>query len=187
MTDVTQILSQIEQGDPSAAEQLLPLVYDELRKLAAAKLANEKPGQTLQATALVHEAYLRLLGADGHAQPWDNRGHFFTAAAEAMRRILVEQARRKKSLKAGGHWKRVDVADAGIALGADPGDVLALDEALEKLLAEDPAAADIARLRLFAGVSLAEAALALGLPQTTAFRHWTYARAFLQHELRSSG
>ena len=183
MSDVTRILSQIEQGDPAAANQLLPLVYDELRKLAAARLAQEKPGQTLQATALVHEAYVRLVGAADN-QKWDNRGHFFSAAAEAMRRILVENARRKRSHKGGGGFTRVDLDDARLAADAPPDDLLALDDALTKLAAEDGPAADIARLRLFAGLTVDEAADGLGISRTTGFRHWTYARAFLQAELR---
>ncbi len=184
MSDVTHILSQIEAGDPSAGEQLLPLVYDELRKLAYAKLSHEKPGQTLQATALVHDAYIRLVDVE-QAQHWNNRGHFFAAAAEAMRRILVEQARRKKSEKAGGAMQRIDLNEGMMTLSPPPDDLLALDEALTKLSIEDPSSADIARLRLFAGLSLEDAAQSLGLSQTTAFRHWTYARAFLMHEMRS--
>ena len=138
MTEVTQILSKIEQGDPAAAEQLLPLVYDELRKLAAAKLANEKPGQTLQATALVHEAYLRLLGPDDGETRFDNRGHFFAAAAEAMRRLLVERARRYKSQKHGGHWKQVELSDGDLITVGTPDQIVALDEAMERLESEDP-------------------------------------------------
>jgi RNA polymerase sigma factor (TIGR02999 family) len=181
MSDVTRILARIESGDPSASEQLLPMVYDELRKLAAAKLAQERPGQTLQATALVHEAYIRLVDAE-QTQQWNCRGHFFAAAAEAMRRILVEQARHKKSIKAGGAMQRVELDDAAVTLSPDPDDLLALDDALEKLAKQDRPAAEIARFRLFAGLSLDDAAASLGIPHTTAFRYWTYARAFLQHE-----
>ncbi len=184
MSEVTRILHRIEAGDKLAPSLLLPLVYDELRSLAKARMAFEKPGQTLQSTALVHEAYIRLVDVE-NAQQWDSRGHFFAAAAEAMRRILVEHARHKKALKSGGDWQRVDLRDEGISFMAAPDDLLALDEALEKLIADDSVAADVARLRLFTGVSLEEAALALGLSHTTAFRHWTYARAFLQHELRT--
>lgn len=186
MTHVTQILSQIESGDPSAAEQLLPLVYDELRKLAAAKLAQEKPGQTLQATGLVHEAFLRLVDTQ-RAQQWGSRGHFFAAAAEAMRRILVDIARHKRSRKGGMGMMRVDLDDAAVALAAPPEDLLALDEALTKLTGENQVAADLAKLRLFAGLTVAEAAENLGLARRTGFRHWTYARAFLQAELTGPG
>lgn len=182
MTDVTQILSEIEHGDPVAAERLLPLVYGELRKLAAAKLAHENPGQTLQATALVHEAYLRLVGSEA-TQQWDSRGHFFAAAAEAMRRILIDQARHKKSLKAGLHLRRVDLDDVELALNQAPDDLLALDDALTKLAGENQAAADLAKLRLFAGLTIDEAAESLGVSRRTGFRHWTYARSFLQAEM----
>jgi RNA polymerase sigma factor (TIGR02999 family) len=185
MSDVTRVLSQIDQGVPHAADQLLPLVYDELRRLAAAMMAQEKPGQTLQATALVHEAYIRLVGVD-LSQKWPSRGYFFAAASEAMRRILVEAARHKKSLKSGGGFERVDLEDAGITLAVEPDDLLALDDALAKLAREDAPAAEVARLRLFAGLSLDDAAASLGIPHTTAFRQWTYARAFLQSELRPS-
>lgn len=161
----------------------MPLVSDELRKLAAHRIALEKPGQTLQATALVHEAYIRLVDVD-ETQHWQSRGHFFAAAAEAMRRILVEQARHKRSIKAGGAMQRVELDDAAVTLSPDSDDLLALDDALAKLAQEDAPAAEIARLRLFAGLSLDDAAASLGVPHTTAFRHWTYARAFLQHELR---
>ena len=181
MTEVTRILSAIEQGNPHAAEQLLPLVYDELRKLAAQKLAQEKPGQTLQATALVHEAYLRLVDGE-QARHWDSRGHFFTAAAEAMRRILIDQARRKHSQKRGGSRQRVDL-DAGAALAAPEGqaaeDLLALDEALRQFEGEDPLKARLVKLRYFAGLSLADAAAALGISAATAKRHWVYARSWL--------
>ncbi|HKB41555.1 MAG TPA: ECF-type sigma factor [Gemmataceae bacterium] len=182
MGDVTHILGAIEQGDPSAAEQLLPLVYDELRKLAAQKLAQEKPGQTLQATALVHEAYLRLVDVE-KAQDWQSRGHFFAAAAEAMRRILVENARHKRSQKAGHGRQRRPLDDVEATVDALPDDLLALDEALAKLERENQAAADLAKLRLFAGLTVDEAADALRISRRTGFRLWTYARAFLQAEL----
>jgi len=184
MSDVTGILSQIESGDPSAAEQLLPLVYDELRKLAAAKLAQEKPGQTLQATALVHDAYLRLVDVP-NTQRWETRGHFFAAAAEAMRRILVENARKKRSLKAGGAMTRVDLDQAALTLDPVPDDLLALEDALTRLAREDAATAELAKLRLFAGLTVDDAALALGISRTTGFRQWTYARAFLQAEMQA--
>jgi RNA polymerase sigma factor (TIGR02999 family) len=183
MNDVTQILSRIEEGDGQAAEQLLPLVYDELRKLAAAKMAKEDPGQTLQATALVHEAYVRLVDVET-AQHWDSRGHFFAAAAEAMRRILIECARRKRSLRAGGDRRRVDFDDAELTLLQAPDELLALDDALTKLARENQAAADVAKLHLFAGLTVDEAAEDLGLSRRTGFERWTYARAFLQSEMR---
>ena len=181
--DVTRILSQIEQGDGHAAEQLLPLVYEELRKLAAAKMAKEKPGQTLQATALVHEAYIRLVDVDkaGH---WDSRGHFFAAAAEAMRRILIDLARHKRSSKGNLKMRRVDLEDAELTLDQTPDDLLALDDALTSLARENQTAADVAKLRLFAGLSVDEAAESLGISRRTGFRQWTYARAFLQVEMR---
>ena len=182
MNDVTRVLTAIEQGDPRAAEQLLPLVYDELRKLAARKLAQERPGQTLQATALVHEAYLRLV--DGtEARTWESRRHFFAAAAEAMRRILIDSARRKRRPKHGGDRHRVDLDDAGDAIAPPVADLLALDEALEKLAAEDKDSADLVKLRYFAGLSLAEAAEALDLPDRTAGRRWAYARAWLSEAI----
>ena len=181
MNDVTRILAAIEHGEPQAAEKLLPLVYDELRKLAAQKLAQEKPGQTLQATALVHEAYLRLV--DNPARRWESRGHFFAAAAEAMRRILIDSARRKRRPKHGGDRHRVDLDDAGDAIAPPVADLLALDEALEKLAVEDKDSADLVKLRYFAGLSLAEAAEALGLPARTAGRRWAYARAWLSEEM----
>jgi len=178
MSDVTRILSAIDQGDPHAAEQLLPLVYEELRKLAAHNLAQEKTGQTLQATALVHEAYLRLVGA-ADDQHWDSRGHFFAAAAEAMRRILIDQARRKRRPKHGGGGKRVDLNEA-LALSEVPSDdLLALAEALEKLEREEPAKAKLVKLHYFAGLTLEEAGRMLGISQRTAKRHWGYARAWL--------
>jgi RNA polymerase sigma factor (TIGR02999 family) len=182
MDDVTRILSAIEQGDPLASEQLLPAVYDALRQLAAQRLAQEKPGQTLQATALVHEAYLRLIRPDGSSR-WDNRGHFFAAAAEAMRRILVEEARRKKSLKRGGALERRDLDGAQLATSDSNVDVLALDEALERLAARDPEAARLVGLRFFAGLTMPEAARALGLSERTAERIWSYARSFLRAEM----
>ncbi len=162
MSDVTQILSQIEQGDPSAAEQLLPLVYEELRKLVALKMANENPGQTLQATALVHEAYMRLVDVDKD-QHWNSRGHFFGAAAEAMRRILVENARRKKREKHGGQWNRVDLEDVEATAAMPPHDLLALNDAIDTLTEHDPPAAKLVELRFFAGLSIEQAAKMLGL------------------------
>jgi RNA polymerase sigma factor (TIGR02999 family) len=182
MSEVTRILSAIEQGDPHAAEQLLPLVYDELRRLAAVKLAQEKPGQTLEATALVHEAYLRLVDVE-QAQHWNGRGHFFAAAAEAMRRILIENARRKKTEKHAGDRKRLDVADVEVLAFDDSDRWLLLDDALTQFAKEDPSAAQVARLRLFACLSAEEIAEVLGIARATAFRHWTYARAWLQAEL----
>lgn len=182
MSDVTTILSAIEEGDPRAAEQLLPLVYDELRKLAAQKLAQEKPGQTLQATALVHEAYLRLVDVD-NVHDWNSRGHFFAAAAEAMRRILIENARRKKTHKHGGDRGRIELVDALQEKASRDEDLLLLDDALSALSQEDADAAKMANLRLFAGLSVEEAGKALGISRATAFRHWTYARAWLQAEL----
>jgi RNA polymerase sigma factor (TIGR02999 family) len=178
MSDVTQILSQIESGDPKAAEQLLPLVYEELRKLAAAKLAHEKPGQTLQATALVHEAYLRLVDVE-KAQHWDSRGHFFSAAAEAMRRILVESARKKRRLKRGGDRVRRQLAEAELPAPSPREDLIALDEALTRLAAVDPPAAELVKLRYFVGFTVPEAAPVLGLSLRSAERLWTYARAWL--------
>jgi RNA polymerase sigma factor (TIGR02999 family) len=184
MSDVTRILSAIEDGDPRAAAQLLPLVYDELRRLAAAHLAGEDPGHTLDATALVHEAYLRLAGGPprtpGEAAPaFHGRRHFFAAAAEAMRRILVDHARRKRAAKRGGDGRRFDLSAADRAYLPDPDTLLSLNEALDTLAAEDPASAELARLRLFAGLSVAEAADTLGLARATAFRDWAYARAWL--------
>lgn len=179
MSDVTQILSQIESGDPSAADQLLPLVYDELRKLAAAKLAHEKPGQTLQATALVHDAYIRLVGAE-NAQQWDSRGHFFAAAAEAMRRILVEQARRKKAEKHGGRVQRIPLEESHFLASATPDEVIDLDAALAALAVDEPEAAELVKLRFFAGFSIEEAAELLGTSRATAYRSWAYARARLK-------
>lgn len=184
MTEVTQILSKIEQGDPAAAEQLLPLVYDELRKLAAAKLANEKLGQTLQATALVHEAYLRLLGPGGESR-FDDRGHFFAAAAEAMRRLLVERARRYKSQKHGGQWNQVELSDGDLITVGTPDQIVALDEAMERLGSEDPEASELVKLVMFGGFPVEKAGRLLEMSRATAFRHWAYARAWLKTELSS--
>src|SRR4051794_3205941 len=186
MNELTRILSAIEQGDPHAAAQLLPLVYDELRKLAAQKLAQEKPGQTLQATALVHEAYVRLVGSGeaGQEQRWDSRGHFFAAAAEAMRRLLIDQARAKRSEKRGGARKRLDIDAIDLATPATPDQLLALDETLAKLAHADAAAARLVELRYFAGLTVDEAGRALGISTATAYRHWNYARAWLHGELR---
>jgi RNA polymerase sigma factor (TIGR02999 family) len=184
MSDVTRILSAIEQGDPHAAEQLLPLVYDELRKLAAQKLAQEKPGQTLQATALVHEAYLRLVDVD-RVQQWDSRGHFFAAAAEAMRRILVDKARRKQRLRHGGERQQqpLEENEPAIASPVDALDLLALSEALDGLEAAFPRRAQLVKLRYFAGFTLPEAAQMLGVSQSTAEADWTYAKAWLKREM----
>ena len=179
MSDVTQILNAIEQGDPHAAEQLLPLLYDDLRQLAAQKLAHEKPGQTLQATALVHEAYLRLVDVS-QAQQWNSRGHFFAAAAEAMRRILVEQARRKGRHKHGGGRQRVPLEEAEPARRDEAAEILAVHDALDRLAAEDPEAAQLVQLRYFAGCSLEQAAETMGLPRSTAYVHWSYAKASLR-------
>jgi RNA polymerase sigma factor (TIGR02999 family) len=183
MNQITRILSSIEQGDGQASEKLLPLVYDELRKLAAQRLAQEKPGQTLQATALVHEAYLRLVDVD-NPQQWDGRGHFFAAAAEAMRRILVDSARRKQADKHGGGWQRLDVLDLELAVDSVAQDeLLAVDEALAKLAAQEPLIAKLAELRFFAGLTLPQAATVLNISLRTANRHWAYARAWLRREL----
>lgn len=182
MSDVTRILSAIELGDLHAAEQLLPLVYDELRKLAAQKLAKEKPGQTLNATALVHEAYLRLIGA-ADADRWRDSGHFFSAAAEAMRRILVDQARCKAAEKRGGGGRRFELSETDRVVIHDPDTLLTVDETMEQLAAEDPGAAAVARLRLFAGLSIEETAAALNLSRATAYRDWAYARAVLSAAL----
>jgi RNA polymerase sigma factor (TIGR02999 family) len=183
MERVTQILLRLEAGETATANELLPQVYDELRELAAARLQRDKPGQTLQATALVHEAYLRLVGGDAE-RAWDNRGHFFAAAAEAMRRILVEHARRRASLKRGGQFARVEGADVPDADGDDPLDLLALDEALDQLEAEQPDQARLVKLRYFAGCSLEDAAEILGISRATAQRKWAYARAWLFGQLR---
>ena len=183
MNDVTRILSAIEQGDRLAAEQLLPLVYDELRRLAARKLAQEKPGQTLQATALVHEAYVRLVDGE-EAQHWDSRRHFFAAAAEAMRRILVDNARRKNAEKHGGRLVRHNLDAVDIAAPEPSEDILALDEALAKLEATDPVKAEVVKLRYFAGLSEEDTAQAIGVSRTTVQRHWRFARVWLLNELR---
>ena len=183
MSDVTRILSAIEQGDPQAAEQLLPLVYDELRKLAAERMAQEKPGQTLQATALVHEAYLRLVSPD-QEKNWDNRGHFFAAAAEAMRRILINRARDKRRHKRGGDWQRVDLDQVAVADKASDAEVIAVHEALERLATENPPCAELVKLRFFTGLTMEEAAAALGLAPRTAHRYWVFARAWLYDALR---
>jgi RNA polymerase sigma factor (TIGR02999 family) len=181
MSDVTRILNAIERGDAKATDELLPLVYEELRLLAAQKLSHEPPGQTLQATALVHEAYLRLVGDE--PQSWENRGHFFAAAAEAMRRILVENARRKKTAKRGGDRHRLELTEADPAPAGPADDLLALDEALTKLAAAEPAAAALVKLRYFAGLTLEEAAASLGMARSTAYEHWAYARAWLRVEI----
>jgi RNA polymerase sigma factor (TIGR02999 family) len=202
MGEVTRLISAIDRGEPRAAEQLLPLVYDELRKLAANRLAQERPGQTLQATALVHEAYLRLVGSAGSAEPelrvdtasaalersrraggtYNSRGHFFAAAAEAMRRILIDQARRKGRDKRGGGMRRVELNGVDLPTEA-PCDVLVIDEAVQKLAAEDPRAAELVKLQYFAGLTLTEAAEVLGISRTTAYHDWAYARAWLRCEL----
>lgn len=182
MSDVTQILDAIRRGDRQATDQLLPLIYDELRRLAAQKLAYEKPGQTLQATALVHEAYLRMVGSDAAAQ-WDSRGHFFAAAAEAMRRILVENARKKRRHKRGGRLVREDFDSVDLAAPQASDHLLALDEALDKLATSDEQAAKLVQLRFFAGLSIPQAAEALGVSPRTADRLWAYARAFLHEEI----
>ena len=181
MSDVTRILNAIEQGDARAADELLPLVYEELRLLAAQKMSQERPGQTLQATALVHEAYIRLL--DGADQNWNSRGHFFKAAAEAMRRILVESARRKKRLKRGGKRERLALDEVAITAGEPDVDLVALDEALAKLEADDPEKANIVKLRYFAGLTNSQAAEILKISIATANRHWSYARSWLFQEI----
>ncbi len=185
MSNVTQLLDSIEQGEAEAADRLLPLVYQELRKLAASKLGREKPGQTLQPTALVHEAYLRLVNEVGEAR-WENRGHFFAAAAVAMRRILVESARRKSRVKHGGEFQRVELDDHDIPIESPPEEILALDEALTRLEGEDADAASVVRMHFFAGLSIEDAAEALGMSRATAYRHWTYARAWLRCEMNDS-
>ncbi len=184
MSDVTQILSQIESGDPSAAEQLLPLVYDELRKLAAVKLAQEKPGQTLQATALVHEAYLRLVGTCSTVK-WNSRGHFFGAAAEAMRRILVNHARDKATAKRGADWGRVTLDAITIPGGIDPAELIAFNDVFDQLTELDAQAGEIAKLRIFAGLTVPEIANVLNIGQRTVDRQWAFARAWLRTQLSS--
>jgi len=181
--DVTRILQAIDRGEPRASEELLPLVYQELRRLASVRMAQERPGQTLQATALVHEAYLRLLG-DEVSPGWENRRHFFAAAAEAMRRILVEKARQRERLKHGGQFDRVDMADVDLAMEEPPENLLQLDEALQELEREDPRKAELVKLRYFAGLSEEEAAEALGISRATASRWWTFARAWLFERVR---
>ena len=183
MSDVTQVLNAIAQGDPHAAAHLLPLVYDELRRLAAQKMVHEKSGQTLQPTALVHEAYLRLVGKGGEQQHWDSRGHFFAAAAEAMRRILVENARRKRSQKQGGGLRRHDAEDVQLTSPEPVEDLLALDEALNKLAQKDWLKAELVQLRYFAGMTIEEAANVLNISTATAKRYWSYARAWLYQEI----
>ena len=181
MSDVTRILTAIEQGDARAADELLPLVYEELRRLAAQKMSQERPGQTLQATALVHEAYIRLVGSD--ARDWSGRTHFFAAAAEAMRRILIENARRKQRLKHGGAQQKVDLDDACMAIEGPSEDIVALDEALAKLALEDPIKADLVKLRYFAGLTIEQAAGILKISRATADRYWSYSRAWLFDEI----
>jgi RNA polymerase sigma factor (TIGR02999 family) len=186
MTDVTRLLAAIQGNQPHAAEALLPLVYDELRKLARSKLRHEQPGQTLEATALVHEAYVRLVGAaesGDQGQQWDHRGHFFAAAAEAMRRILVESARRKRRQKRGGELDRQPLDEEAIAAPTVEGDLLELDAALDKLAAKDPRKAELVKLRYFAGLTIEQAASSLDISTTTAERDWTYARAWLFREM----
>ncbi len=184
MSDITQLLLQIERGDPSAPEELLPLVYDELRKLAAARLAQEKPGQTLQATALVHDAYIRLVDVD-QAQHWNSRGHFFAAAAEAMRRILVENARRKLRVRHGGDMTRVELNEAELVAELPPDELLGLNDAIENLAKHDRPAAELVKLKYFAGLSVEQAADVLGLSRANAYRHWTYAKAWLLSQIQS--
>ena len=181
MSDVTRILAAIDQGDTTAAEQLLPLVYDELRRLAKQRLSREQPGQTLQATALVHEAYLRLVGSENVR--WDSRGHFFAAAAEAMRRILIEAARRKKRLKHGGHLQATDLEEVDLAIVVPSDELVVMDEALAKFSAVDKTKADLVKLRFFAGLTIEQAADVIGISRTSAHRYWTYARAWLHREI----
>lgn len=182
MSEVTLILEAIQQGDPKAAEELLPLVYAELRKLAASKLANQPPDQTLQPTALVHEAYLKLLG-DGH-RSWQDRRHFFAAAADAMRHLLVDRARRKAAVRHGGGWQRIDLDNVVVATNTTDENVLLIDEALEKLTAHDPDAAELVKLRFFGGLTFPQAAEVLGMSERTAKRSWAYARAWLFKEIQ---
>jgi RNA polymerase sigma factor (TIGR02999 family) len=185
MNEVTRVLNAIEQGDPAAAELLLPLVYDELRKLAAQRLAQEAPGQTLEATALVHEAYLRLVDTD-KAQHWNSRGHFFAAAAEAMRRILVENARRKQRIKHGGDLQRIEIERVSLPIRMSSDELLALDEALEKLQQLDPVKARLVTLRYFGGMTIEQASEVLDISRVTAHRYWTYARAWLHQQISGS-
>jgi len=182
MSDVTRVLSQIESGDPSAAEKLLPLVYDELRKLAAARLAQEKPGQTLQATALVHDAYIRLVDVE-HVQHWNSRGHFFAAAAEAMRRILVDQARRRMAAKRGGDLGREQLHESAIVAPRPAAELLAVDDVLDRLAEIDPVAANLVKLRFFIGLNMSETAAALGVSVRSAHDIWAYARSWLRQEI----
>lgn len=184
MTEVTQLLANIEKGDPSAADDLLPLVYSELRQLAAARLKHEQPGQTLQATALVHEAYLRLIEGESD-QSWDSRGHFFAAAAESMRRILVDRARRRKAEKHGGRMARVELSGCDLLSRSDPEEILAFNDALDVLARDEPEAAELVKLRIFADFSVEEAGKLLGMSRATAYRQWTYARAWLKSKLAS--
>ena len=181
MTDVTRILNAIEQGNADATQKLLPLVYEELRRLAAQKMSRETPGQTLQATALVHEAYIRLVGSD--ARSWANRAHFFAAAAEAMRRILIENARRKQRLKHGADRRRIDINDVDIAIEGPSIDLVALDEALSKLSEEDPESAELVKMRFFAGLTLDQVAAVLGISRRTVDRNWAYAKAWLYQQI----
>ena len=182
MSDVTQILSRIEDGDPSAAEQLLPLIYDELRRLAAARLAQEKPGQTLQATALVHDAYIRLVDVE-QAQHWNSRGHFFAAAAEAMRRILVDVARKKSSQKRGGDWQQISLDAAAPTSTTSAEDLLILDETLRELSQHDPIGGRLVELKYFAGLTVEDAAKILEISDATAYRHWAFSRAWLHSQI----
>ena len=184
MNDVTRILSAIEGGDARASRELLPLVYDELRKLAAQRMANEAAGQTLQATALVHEAYMRLVGSGGDGNGWGSRGHFFAAAAEAMRRILVDRARARRAAKRGGSWRRLDLDLAHLSVDDVPAELVELDEALARFKLEEPDKAALVELRFFAGLTMAQAAAASGVSIATAGRYWAYARAWLYDELR---
>ena len=182
MSDVTHILDAIGKGDPQAADELLPLVYEELRRLAAHKMSNEAPGQTLQPTALVHEAWLRLTGNEN--VKWDGRAHFFGAAAEAMRRILIDNARRKKALRHGGGQHRLDIQEVDVAANTQDDELLALNDALEQLTAKDPQKGELVKLRYFAGLTLQQAAELLAISEPTAKRHWAYARAWLFHEIK---
>jgi len=184
MSDVTRILTAIEQGDARAADELLPIVYEELRRLAGQKMSKEQPGQTLQATALVHEAYIRLIGSDD--RDWHGKTHFFAAAAEAMRRILIEKARRKQRLKRGGVRQRIDLENADIVTEGPSRDIVALDEALSKLAQEDPVKADLVKLRYFAGLTIEQAAKILNISRATANRYWSYCRAWLFDEINKS-
>ncbi len=183
MRDVTRILKSASAEDPKAAEELLPLVYEELRRLAQARMANEAPGQTLQATALVHEAWIRLLGPDGNEQSWGNRAHFFSASAEAMRRILIDRARKKKRIKHGGEWKRLNLDDLDVAETVHPDILLDMDDAIQKLALEDPQAVELIKLRFFIGLEMTEIAKTMDISQRAAYRIWAFARAWLYKEL----